>query len=137
MDPVNNFLIVSGSTGGGRGSGHLLIFDRVAQGNTPPLGVISGSHAALGGGGGLRVYPPRGWILVGQSGGGRASDASYVGVWSIKDRGDVPPRWTIGGPNGMLRQPRGLEINAQDQTIIVSDKFLNAVMTYSFPEFFR
>jgi len=34
-------------------------------------------------------------------------DDVFVGIWStLLDNGDVAPRWTIGGPNGVLKQPR-------------------------------
>jgi hypothetical protein len=59
-----------------------------------------------------------------------------VGVWSIHDRGDVPPRWMIGGPNGMLVQIRGVALDPKHKSVIVSDKRLNALLTYSFPEIF-
>ena len=44
--------------------------------------------------------------------------------------------WTIAGPQGLLRQPRGLVLDAKNKNIIVSDKFLNGVATYHFPELF-
>ena len=64
------------------------------------------------------------------------SDIAYVGVWSVHDDGDVPPRWKIGGPNGILQMPRGITVDAKNKNIIVSDKRLNAVMTFNFPELF-
>ena len=36
----------------------------------------------------------------------------------------------------MLKQPRGVDLDLKNKTVIVSDKFLNAVMTYYFPEIF-
>jgi hypothetical protein len=66
-----------------------------------------------------------------------SSDESFVGVWNyVEDKGDVPPRWTIGGPKGMLRQPRGVALDPKNKAVIVSDKYLNAVITYYFPEVF-
>ncbi len=66
-----------------------------------------------------------------------ASDESFVGVWNyVEDKGDAPPRWTIGGPKGMLRQPRGVVLDPKNKALIVSDKYLNAVLTYYFPEVF-
>lgn len=37
----------------------------------------------------------------------------------------------------MLRQPRGLTLDPKNKTVIVSDKYLNGVLTYSFPELFE
>jgi hypothetical protein len=65
-----------------------------------------------------------------------ANDRGFVGAWSIDDRGEVPPRWMIGGPRGMLVQIRGVALDPKNKTVMVSDKRLNAVLTYSFPEIF-
>lgn len=60
----------------------------------------------------------------------------YVGIWSINDNGDVPPKWTIGGPQGVLRMPRGIALDVKNKNMMVSDKRLNAVLTFHFPELF-
>jgi hypothetical protein len=57
-------------------------------------------------------------------------------VWSIHDSGDVLPRWTIGGPFGALKQARGVVLDPKNKAVIVSDKFLNAALTFYFPEMF-
>ncbi|MCZ6492056.1 MAG: hypothetical protein O7A06_16185 [Acidobacteria bacterium] len=137
VDPAHNLLIVSGNHGG-RGSrrgGQLLIFNRTDEGNTKPKAIIRGPNSQLRSAL-LEVYPPRGLILAAIRGRGRASQNNFVGVWSIHDNGDVPPRWTIGGPNGMLRQIRGVTLDAENKNVIISDKFLNAILTYHFPEIF-
>ncbi len=138
VDPVNNLLVVSGSKERESGdSPHLLIFNRTDQGNVKPRAVINGPKTGLINPRNVVVYPQGGWIVVADSGKEYASTASYVGVWSITDNGDVPPRWRIGGPNGMLRKARGVALDAKNQAVIVSDKYLNAVLTYSVPEVFR
>ncbi len=129
VDTQRNLLVVVSSPPGegGRGEGRgteITIFDRTANGNAKPLRVISG----LGSSWNVAVYPPKGLIFVVLRG--------YVGVWSIDDNGRVPPRWTIGGPNGSLEEPRGVTIDARNQAVIVSDKQLNAVLTYHVPEIF-
>ncbi len=125
IDPVHNLLIVAGR-------GALRIFNRTDEGNVKPRAVISGPKTGLRGTGLIHVYPPRGEIIVGV----RGASGQYVGVWSIEDNGDVPPQWTIGGPNGMLRQLRGLALDPKNKSVIISDKGLNAVLTYYFPEMF-
>jgi hypothetical protein len=55
----------------------------------------------------------------------------------VYDDGDVAPQWTIGGPKGALRNPRGVTVDAKNKTLIVSDKYLNGVLSYSFPEMFE
>jgi hypothetical protein len=144
VDPVHNLLIVSGGGGGadagegsrsgGRDRGHILIFNRTDSGNAKPRAAITGpgvEGAAL-----MTTYPPKGLILAAVRKGGRSSDLGYVGVWSINDNGDVPPRWTIGGPKGMLRDTRGVAIDAKHKNVIISDKYVNGVLTYEFPEIF-
>jgi DNA-binding beta-propeller fold protein YncE len=136
VDPVHNLLVVGGGNG-------LLIFDRTASGNTKPKAVIRGPSTGLGGGGLMTIYPETGRILttvMGRGAGGessQASDEAFMGVWSINDNGDIPPRWTIGGPKGMLRRPHGVVVDAKNKTVIITDKYQNGVLTYSFPEMFE
>ena len=63
------------------------------------------------------VYPEGGLIFVTQQTG-------YVGVWSIDDNGAIPPRFTVGGPKGILEKPRGLDIDPKHNAVIVSEDFL-------------
>ncbi|MBI4463221.1 MAG: hypothetical protein HY647_00820 [Acidobacteria bacterium] len=132
VDPVHDLLIVPRDRS-------LLIFNRTDEGNAKPKAIIQGPKTGLGGASNMRVYPPKGLILVAARGPNsrpRDSDDNYVGVWSIHDNGDVPPRWTIGGPEGMLRQVRGVDLDPKNKSVIISDKHLNAVLTYYFPEIF-
>jgi hypothetical protein len=80
----------------------------------------------------VEVYPPKGLIFA--SVGGR--NGEYVGVWNITDNGDVAPRWTIGGPGGMLRNIRGVALDPKNKEVIITDKDLNGILTYHFPEVF-
>ncbi len=142
IDPIHDLLIVAG--GRGVGNAQIAIFNRSDQGNVKPRAVISGPKTRLTSPRNVQVNPVQGWILVTQDGiqplsfdsDEEASLASFVGVWSIHDNGDVEPRWTIGGPYGMLKKPRGIAIDQRNQTVLVSDKRLNAVLTYSVPELF-
>jgi hypothetical protein len=144
VDPIHNVLtVVCGSRrdGGTR----IMIFDRTANGNTKPLRVVQGSNTMLGQLGGPHgIYPPTGRVLVtirsqGASGGlgePMHTDEGFVGVWSINDNGNVPPRWTIGGPQGALQMVRGVAVNPNHKEVIITDKRLNAILTYYFPELF-
>ena len=131
VDPIHDLLVVAGGT-------QIWIFDRLAQGtDAKPKAVIGGPRSGLIVGNGMTLYPPTGRIIVNVAGSrddereqgvpftpeGLASDKSYVGVWNIDDNGDVPPQWTIAGPKGMLRQPRGVTLDAKHKTLIVSDKY--------------
>ena len=132
MDPVNNLLVVVG----GR---EFRIFNRTDQGDAKPKAVIGGPKSGFHGlGGPFVVYPPKGWIIATVRGGDGelASDRSYVGVWSVHDNGDIPPRWRFGGPNGILQMPRGVALDPANQNVFVSDKRLNAVLTFHVPEIY-
>ncbi len=60
----------------------------------------------------------------------------FIGVWSINDSGDVPPRWKLGGQQSELKRVRGVAINPESKELYVADMLLNAVLTNYFPEIF-
>jgi DNA-binding beta-propeller fold protein YncE len=139
VDPVRNLLFLSG-----RGSNGVMVYDRTAEGTAKPLRVIGGGRVSgLRGAGRVVVYPPTGKLVVTTSGGGRGGDGEneetllptgYVGVWNEEDNGDVAPQWTIA--KGYLYMARGLTLDPKNKTVIVSDKYLNNVMTFSLPEMY-
>ena len=108
-----------------------MIFDRTASGNTKPKRVITGIPDNRN----IAIEPEGGWIFVALPG-TIAHPYGYVGVWHIDDNGEVPPRFRIGGPDGSLRMPRGVVLDAKNQSVIVSDKKLNAILTFRIPEIF-
>ena len=119
-------------------AGAVLTFPGDAVGETPPIRIIRGPKTGLSELEQMQVYPPRGWVLVTQT-----SDSSFqepkdtfVGVWSIRDHGDVPPRWKIGGGKSTIKKPRGIALNPKNKEVIVADMRLNAVLTFYFPELF-
>jgi hypothetical protein len=138
VDPVHNVMILTccGPSGQRGSNPRLMIFDRTASGNTKPLRVITGPSSQVLRPMGLTVYPPKGLILAADLGTRTSVGGNYVGVWSIYDNGDVPPRWTIGGPGGMLLNIRGVEIDPKHKSVLISDKNLNAILTFEFPEIF-
>lgn len=136
VDPVHDLYIGTQGGGGEEGGTGLIIFSRKSD-SDKPLRAISGPKTML-----VQVMRTRvhnGWIIAGNDGAQseRRNGLSFVGVWSIYDNGDVPPRWTIGGPQRMIVKPRGLDLDIKNQTVIVSDKELNGVLTYHVPEIFR
>jgi DNA-binding beta-propeller fold protein YncE len=139
IDPVRNLLIVSGAGG-------IRIFDRTANGNVKPLRFITGPGATD-----VRLLtnnPDNGMIFgavragevfggaSGEDISGRYALDDYVGVWSVYDNGNAPPRLTIGGPNLLLKDARGITMDPKNKNVIVSDKTLNAVLTFHVPEAF-
>ena len=133
VDMDNGLYVSTRSRNGGT---ELLIFDRNSD-SDQPLRVIGGPKTLLVNPSRIRVH--NGWIVVAHDGvqTENPNNLSYVGIWSVNDSGDVPPRWTFGGPNQMLVKPRGVDIDPKNQAVIVTDKELNAVLTYYAPELFR
>src|SRR5579885_3598683 len=82
----------------------ILIFDRTAQGDVKPLRVIRGPHTGIKAIRQMQIYPKGGWIVIAQitNGGIPEPDGAFVGVWSINDDGDVPPRWKIDAKPGNI-----------------------------------
>ncbi len=143
VDPVHDLLVTGGGiTVNGKRQAAIQIFNRTDEGNAKPRAIISGPKTGL-----LSVEPykidsERGWIIAAQATLSydpeiyfdRSKDIAMVGIWSINDNGDVPPRWKID--KGM-RKPRGVAFNAKNKELYVVDMNLNAMLTYSLPEMFE
>jgi hypothetical protein len=130
IDYVHNIVAISGGPG-------LILYDRTASGKARPRRVITipksmGDRST----GLMAVHSEKGLIFVRVSGGGRHDAQDFVGVWSVFDDGEVPPRWTIGGPNGPLKDTRGVALDIRNKNVIVTDKTLNAILTFHVPEAF-
>lgn len=149
VDPVHNLLVVGctidlsrldGNENSARAAqeGSLLIFNRTDQGNVKPRAIIRGPKTGILLPEQMQLYAPRGWVLVALSntyGAVEPRDA-FVGIWSINDNGDVPPRWKLSGPKSQMKKPRGVALNPKNKELIVADMSRNAVFTYYFPEIF-
>lgn len=143
VDPVRDLIVVGTQLGNKPGDGKLLIFNRTDSGNLKPRAVIQGPKTGIVAIHQLQVYSPKGWIIATQPGQSYIGtewnvepEGVFIGVWSINDNGDVPPRWMLGGPKSAMKKPRGVAINPKNKEIIVADMSLNAVLTYYFPEVF-
>ena len=128
VDPVHNLLIVRSNGEQGKGPA-LLIFDRMASGNTKPLRVIQGPNSGVAGGGQPQVYGPKGFIVTG-------SNAGSLGVWSVDDNGDVPPRWRIPVLQLAGIQTSGIALNPAHKELIATSGAKNKMVTFHFPEMF-
>jgi hypothetical protein len=115
VDPTTKTLIVAT-----RG---ILIFDSTANGNVKPLRVITGDRAGQG-----RLAAAWNGLIFAGAGG------ESVGVWKVTDNGNMPARFKIG--QGTLLEMRALAVDAKNQSVIITDKELNAVMTWRVPEVF-
>jgi hypothetical protein len=135
IDAVHNLVVVGSSGGSGA---QFKVFDRTASGNVKPKWVIGGPKSELSRTQGpFAIQPTRGLIISGvrtqeELGG----PDNFVGVWDLFAAGDAPPLYKIGGPNVLLQQVRGVTLNPKHKELIVSDKRINGVLTYYFPEIF-
>ncbi len=145
VDPDHNLIIVGlgtaavGGVFGHENTGSMLIFNRTDTGNALPRAVIGGPKSGIVSIHQIRTYPPKGWIIAAQPGEAYTQaepEGVFIGVWSINDNGDVPPRWKIAGPKSKMKKPRGVALDPKNKEIIVADMRLNAVLTYYFPEIF-
>lgn len=138
VDPVNNLLIAGTDLRTPGAESGLLIFERTANGDAKPLRIIRGANTGITRVTQMQVYSPGGWIVVTQPGQAdvQEPEGAFVGIWSIYDHGDVPPKWVIGGPKSRLKKPRGVALNPSDKELIVADMRVNAVFTFHFPELF-
>jgi hypothetical protein len=131
------------------GRGGLHIYSRTASGNVKPIRIITGGPKSgtiapfrpiwiPGTRNFVAVTRPYGLKTAGDLPGApdnyqTAEDAqTFVGVWSIDDSGDVPPRYTT--LHNLLKEVRNFAVDAVHKEIMVSDKSANAIYTFSFPE---
>jgi DNA-binding beta-propeller fold protein YncE len=138
VDPVSNLLFLSGRVDG------VFVYHRTAEGTAPPLRTLGGGPVSgLTRPGRIVVHPPTHTVIVTSSAGQGTRDPvtmnltpqAYVAVWDQDDSGDVAPKWTIA--KGFLYMPRGLTLDPKKKTVIVSDKYMNSVMTFSLPEMYE
>src|SRR5258708_6117365 len=135
----------AGGGGGGGGGGRLQTGTLVGWGNGKgrPLQVLPANRKNTGL---LRIFsekePINPAVRPGNTGGvegdisGRYALDDYVGVWSVFDDGEVPPRLTIGGPGQLLKDARGIAVDPKSKDVMVSDKTWNAVFRFHVPEAF-
>jgi len=101
----------------------LLMFDITANGNVKPKRVVDGPDTS----GGMFVAAYNGLVFS-------RTSTNAIGVWTVNDNGAVPPRFKIG--QGVNVETRGVTVDPKNQSVIASDKDLNALMTWRVPEVF-
>jgi hypothetical protein len=162
VDPINNLLVTTSRTvrvypidangdvppkrvlswNPGPGvdtSESLLIFDRTASGNTPPLRVIRGAQTQIDRINQIRVWPEGRLIFAAMPGlqGYMEPPRTFLGVWSLDDNGNMPPKWAISGEQTTLYKVFGVAINPEQKEIYLSDMRQHGVLTYHVPEVFE
>ena len=136
VDPVHNLLVAQGQV---NKQMMFLIFNRTDDGNVAPKAVIKGPKSGITRINQLAVYPPRKLFVAAQPGPIEIMEPenAYVGIWSINDNGDVPPRYVINAnAKSGMKKPRGVVLDPKHKELIVADMRLNSVLTYYFPEIF-
>jgi len=136
-------------TGGRASDDAILVFNRLDNGDPKPRTKISGPHTGIIKIRQVFVDEERGLIFATIKNNFEAynyADArpspwdpiktGFIGVWSIDDNGDVPPRGVIRGPATGLVWPAGVAINAKHHEIYAIDSVSNALFVFKMPEFF-
>ncbi len=150
VDPASNLMAVANSE-------EVLLFNRTDNGNVAPLAEIKGPHTGIGDEPWeLQVYHGRIYMATSNHlhlnlySGVTLKDGykmppedpwlnpelGFIGVWNIKDRGDVPPHAIIKGPFSQILHPTGLALNPKDGEIYVTDSIRNGLFTFLVPDFF-
>jgi hypothetical protein len=136
-------------TGGRASDDAILVFNRLDNGDPKPKTKISGPHTGIVKIRQVFVDEERGLIFATIKNNFEAynyADArpspwdpiktGFIGVWSIDDNGDVPPRGVIRGPATGLVWPAGVAINPKNHEIYAIDSVSNALFMFKMPEFF-
>lgn len=155
VDPETNTLIIANQE-------DILFFDRMATGDVAPIGQIKGEHTGIRDEPWeLQVYKGRIYLAASnhlhqilyqqvtlrpEYADGKAKvpgdpwlnpELGFIGVWNVRDRGDVPPRAKIGGPFSQLVHPTGLALNPKGGEIYVTDSIRNGLFSFLVPELLR
>src|SRR5262245_12309587 len=152
VDSVRNLIVIGNrvESGGSRRSvDGILIFDRMANGDAAPLRSIGGPKTGILKIRQVVVDDARGQIFVTVKNNVEFyefADArptpwdpdktGFIGVWSVNDDGDVPPRGVIKGPASGLVWPAGVAINPASHEVYTIDSVSNALFAFRMPEFF-
>lgn len=151
VDAASSLLVVANSE-------DISFFNRTDAGDVAPIGKLQGSRS------GIRdepweLYVHKGKIFVAASNHLHVNVYSgvtlkegftkppedpwlnpglgFIGVWSVKDRGDMPPRAIIKGPLSQLVHPTGLALNPKDGEIYVTDSIRNGLFTFLAPDWLQ
>lgn len=101
----------------------ITVYDRFADGNTPPKRIISGSATGLGAARGLAIDTTKGKLLVTNEGGNK------ILIYGLDDDGDVPPQ-VIAGTATRLHRPWGIVVDHVHNELFVSNKNGHSITVY-------
>jgi len=151
VDASRNLIVVANrvESGGRESNDGILIFNRTDNGDVAPRASIAGPRTGIIKIRQVVVDETRGQIFVTVKNNFEFYNADdprpspwnpdrtgFIGVWSINDDGDVPPRGVIKGPASQLVWPAGVAINPANHEVYTIDSVSNALFTFVTPEFF-
>jgi len=152
VDSVHNLIIIGNRVdlGGRESEDGILIFNRTDSGDVPPRAVIAGPRTGIIKIRQVVVDEERGQIFATIKNNFENYDfdqqrpspwnpdkTGFIGVWSIDDNGNVPPRGVIKGPATGLVWPAGVAINPRDREVYAIDSVSNALFMFTMPELFK
>ncbi len=152
VDSVHNLIVVANRVdlGGRESSDGILIFNRTDSGDVAPRAVITGPRTGIIKIRQVVVDEERGQIFATIKNNFENYDfeqerpspwnpdrTGFIGVWSIHDNGDVPPRGVIKGPASGLVWPAGVAINPRNREVYAIDSVSNALFMFTMPELFK
>jgi len=150
-DAKRNLIVVANreESGGRESNDSILIFNRLDNGDVAPRAKIAGPHTGIIKIRQVFVDEERGQIFATIKNNFEAYNyadrrpspwdpdkTGFIGVWSIDDNGDVPPRGVIKGPASGLVWPAGVAINPANHEVYAIDSVSNALFMFRTPEFF-
>ena len=152
VDAVHNLIVVGNrvDTGGRTSQDAILIFNRTDTGDVAPRGTITGPRTGIIKIRQVVVDEDRAQIFATiknnfenyefeqeRPSPWNPDRTGFIGVWSITDNGDVPPRGVIKGPATGLVWPAGVAINPVNGEVYAIDSVSNALFMFRVPEFFK
>ena len=160
VDPVHDRIVAASASSVRGGTTGLFIFGRTDDGDIPPHGVIAGPRTGIVRPWQLAVDSTIGNVFVAAINNENhppyalemprkdlpadtdlpspwnTGAPGFVGMWSINDNGDVPPRAIIQGVGSYLVHPAGVAIDPKAGEIFVTDGVRNGLFTFLAPKFF-
>jgi DNA-binding beta-propeller fold protein YncE len=160
VDSVHDRIVAASASSVAKGTTGLFIFDRMSDGDVAPLGVIAGPRTGIVRPWQLAIDPVLGRVFVAAINNENhppyalemprkdlqpdtdlpspwsTGAPGFVGVWSINDNGDVPPRGIIQGAGSYLVHPAGVAIDPKTGEVFVTDGVRNGLFTFLAPKLF-
>ena len=154
VDPVHDRIVAASTSSVPGGQSGLFIFKRTDQGDVTPQAVIAGPHTGIVRPWQLAMDAAKGRIFVAAINNenhppyelerprknlalGREMPSpwqtgtkGFIGVWDINDKGDIPPRAVVKGPNTFLVHPAGVTYDPKHGEVFATDSVRNGLFSF-------